>query len=164
MEELHPGTRLENGVFVVKEDKVVEDKEVPGDERARRLMQELVNSICPFIKMTVDFPSANIFCWMPILDLQVQVGGDKTIDYKPPECLPCMTGGGRGGLHHHRAEALYRGVCNVCEEGVVGEEGKLAEYWGESGDSVFARGRNHLQAIRSRDIKNAFAKHLRIHS
>ena len=78
-------------------------------------------------------------------------------------CLPCLTGGGKGGLHHHRAGALYRGVCNICREDQGSDEGKLSEYWGESADSIYARGLDHIEAIRTKNVKNAFAKHLRLH-
>jgi hypothetical protein len=40
-----------------------------------------------------------------------------------PSCMMCLTGGGGGGLQHHRAGALYQGVCKICEQ----------EYWGVLG-------------------------------
>ena len=40
MKELQPGTRLEDGKFVVKE-----DKEIEGDKRTALIMKELASSI-----------------------------------------------------------------------------------------------------------------------
>ena len=71
-------------------------------------------------------------------------------------CPLCLTGEGRGGLHHHRSGAVYQGVCCLCGEGV-------ANYWGETGDSGYCRTLQHQAAIRNRDESNAFAKHLMIH-
>ena len=36
-------------------------------------------------------------------------------------------------------------------------------YWGESGDSVYCRCHQHMEAIGKRDENNAFAKHLAIY-
>ena len=72
------------------------------------------------------------------------------------DCPLCLTGGGRGGLHHHRSGAVYQGVCNLCGEGV-------ASYVGETGDSSYCCTLQHQAAIRNRDDSNAFAKHLAIH-
>ena len=41
MKELQPGTRLEDGKFVVKE-----DKEIEGDKRTALIMKELASNIC----------------------------------------------------------------------------------------------------------------------
>jgi hypothetical protein len=72
--------------------------------------------------------------------------------------MMCLTGGGGGGLRHHRAGALYHGSCKICEH-----EGLVSEYWGESGDSAYARCLDHKNDIEKKDLKNAFAKHLMLH-
>ena len=71
-------------------------------------------------------------------------------------CPLCLTGEGRGGLHHHRSGAVYQGVSCLCGEGV-------ATYWGETGDSAYCRTLQHQAAIRNKDESNAFSKHLAIH-
>ena len=54
---------------------------LPGDQRTAKIIQDIANSISPFIKMTVDCPSLHQDGWMPILDLQVKVSNN-TIDFK----------------------------------------------------------------------------------
>jgi hypothetical protein len=75
-----------------------------------------------------------------------------------PSCMMCLTGGGGGGLKHHRAGALYHGKCKICEA-----EGLVSEYWGESGDSAYARCLDHKKDIERKDLGNAFAKHIQLH-
>jgi hypothetical protein len=75
-----------------------------------------------------------------------------------PSCMMCLTGGGGGGLRHHRAGALYHGTCKICEQ-----EGLCSEYWGETGDSAYARCLDHKKDIENKDLGNAFAKHLETH-
>ena len=72
------------------------------------------------------------------------------------DCPLCLTGEGKGGLHHHRSGAVYRGECKLCGEGV-------GTYWGETGDSGYCRTLQHQASIRNREESNAFAKHLMIH-
>ena len=72
------------------------------------------------------------------------------------DCPLCLTGDGKGGLHHHRSGAVYQGECLICGE-------QVAKYWGESGDSGYLRTSQHLVAIRRCDEENAFSKHLAIH-
>ena len=77
------------------------------------------------------------------------------------DCPLCLSGE-RGGLRHHRSGAVYQGDCHLCgeEEGEGGKAVPVATYWGESGDSGYTRTREHVDAIRTRNTKNAFAKHL----
>ena len=77
------------------------------------------------------------------------------------DCPLCLFGE-RGGLRHHRSGAVYQGDCHLCgeEEGEGGKAVPVATYWGESGDSGYTRTREHVDAIRTRNTKNAFAKHL----
>ena len=75
-----------------------------------------------------------------------------------PNCLMDMVvGEGGGGCCHHKAGAMYRAVCTLCEV-----QGVSAEYTGESGDSGYTRGLKHLGAIRNdQPTQSALAKHLR---
>ena len=36
------------------------------------------------------------------------------------DCPLCLTGDGKGGLHHHRSGAVYSGVCRLCGDTVSG--------------------------------------------
>ena len=72
------------------------------------------------------------------------------------DCPLCLTGDGKGGLHHHRSGAVYSGKCKLCG-------GDVASYWGESGDSGYCRTHQHRDAIGNKDENNAFAKHLAIY-
>ena len=80
------------------------------------------------------------------------------------DCPLCLSGE-RGGLRHHRSGAVYRGDCLLCgeEEGEGGKSVPVARYWGESGDSGYARTRDHIDGIRTMNLKNAFAKHLALY-
>ena len=73
------------------------------------------------------------------------------------DCALCLTGDGKGGLHHHRSGAVYSGKCKLCG-------GEVASYWGESGDSAYCRTHQHLEAIGNKDEGNAFAKHLAMYN
>ena len=82
MEELPPGTGLVEGSFRAVEELVEEDTMVEGDKRTAELVKELANSICPYLQMEIDFPSNHPSGWMPILDLEVRMAADKTVDWK----------------------------------------------------------------------------------
>ena len=82
MEELPPGTRMVDGRFQVVEELVEEDLQVPGDRRTGELAKELANTICPYLQMEVTYPSNHPSGWMPILDLEVQMARDKTINFR----------------------------------------------------------------------------------
>ena len=76
-----------------------------------------------------------------------------------PDCLVDMVGRGAPGRGscHHRAGALYQAVCTLCETDSV-----KAEYFGETGDSGYSRGLNHIAAIKNDQPKqSALAKHIR---
>ena len=72
-----PGSRLVNGKIVIVEDLIEADKEIPADERTAKIFLEIGNSISPFIKLTVDYPSLHQDGYMPILDLKVRVEENK---------------------------------------------------------------------------------------
>ena len=74
-----------------------------------------------------------------------------------PDCLMDMRGEAGGRCSHHRAGAVYHAVCTLCEV-----DGTSAEYFGETGDSGYSRGQDHVAAIRGdQPKKSALAKHLR---
>ena len=75
------GSRLINGKVRILEDKIEEDRNIPGDIRTANIITEIGNSVCNFIVLTVDTPSSNSSGWMPILDLQVRVSSD-VVEYK----------------------------------------------------------------------------------
>ena len=75
-------------------------------------------------------------------------------------CPLCLSGEGKGGLHHHRSGAVYKGDCKLCLEG---QEPVEARYWGETGRSAYCRTLEHVAAIHNKDEKNAFSKHLTLH-
>ena len=85
-DEVPLGARFENGKVKIKKNKVEEDRQVPGDVRTARLVQEIANGICNFIKMEIDCPSMNPDNKVPILDLKVGVQGDKIVyeHYRKP--------------------------------------------------------------------------------
>ena len=82
MEGFPLGTRMISGKFKVVEELVEEDKQKEADERTAELVMELANTICPYLQMEVDFPSRNPTGWMPILNLQVRMADDNTVDFK----------------------------------------------------------------------------------
>ena len=57
MEELPPGTRLVEDKFTIVEEEVEGDSNIPGDKRTALLIQDLANTICPFLQMEADYPS-----------------------------------------------------------------------------------------------------------
>lgn len=82
MEQLPKGTRLVDGKFTVVEELVEVDEQVEADKRTAELVMELVNTICPYLQMEVDFPSKNPSGWMPIFNLHVRMADDNTVDFK----------------------------------------------------------------------------------
>ena len=72
-EEMPMGMRLVKGKLVVQKDKVAEDMLVPGDQRTATLLQNIVNKVCKFIQIEVDYPSKYEDNFVPILDLKVAV-------------------------------------------------------------------------------------------
>ena len=81
-EELPPGARFVEGEVVVKEEKVEEDEEVAGDLRTALVMVDIANSVCPFTTMTLEVPSASDSGWMRVLDFQMRIGADKSVEWK----------------------------------------------------------------------------------
>ena len=88
------------------------DRQVPGDQRTARVVQEIANSISPNTSLSVDFPSAHQSGWMPVLDIQVKVASDNTIDwlfYKKPVSSPYFI------LNRSAMPAKDKRVCLVQE-------------------------------------------------
>ena len=82
MEAIPPGYRLIKGRLRLMKDRVENDRAIPADERTAKVVKQLANNICGFIKMEVDYPSRHHSGLMPILDLQVQIAEDKSVDFK----------------------------------------------------------------------------------
>ena len=66
----------------VVEEEVEADREVQGDLRKSRVLVEIANSIFDYLQFTADCPSLHTSLWMPLLDLEVRVAPDQTIDYQ----------------------------------------------------------------------------------
>ena len=73
-----------------------------------------------------------------------------------PDCMLCESG--LRGASHSRRGAVYGAKCELCEK-----SGVLAEYIGETGDNAFHRSEEHKNDVRSKNTKNALAKHLEGH-
>ena len=73
-----------------------------------------------------------------------------------PQCILCQSG--KKGGSHTRSGSVYSGKCKLCEE-----DGKVAQYFGETGSSGYCRMEKHKQEIKSNILKNGFAKHLEVH-
>jgi hypothetical protein len=82
MEELEPGCRFLDGKVEVVEAEVERDRQVPGDLRTARVMVEIANSILPYLQFEADCPSNHSSGWMALLDLEVRVAEDSTVDYR----------------------------------------------------------------------------------
>ena len=72
------------------------DRLMEGDRRTAGLVKDLANTICPYLQMEADFPSNHSSGWMPLLDLQVQIARDNSINYQAgvPQSAPGPTNGG----------------------------------------------------------------------
>ena len=68
--------------MVVVEEEVEADRLVPGDQRTGRVLTEVANSFLPYLQFTYDCPSLHPSGWMPLLDLEVRVAPDNSIDYR----------------------------------------------------------------------------------
>ena len=73
-EELAPGTRLVEEEWVVVEDQVEEDRRIAGDKRTALLVQELANTICPYLQVVADYPPNHISGWMPVTTVSISSG------------------------------------------------------------------------------------------
>ena len=73
------GSKLEEDKIVIDEELIDSDREIPADIRTSRILVEIGNGICEFIKLTVDSPSMNESGWMPLLDLQCMVKNNQNL-------------------------------------------------------------------------------------
>ena len=74
------GSRLcSDGKIRIIESEIEKDRDIPGDQRTAKLFLEIANSVCDFIKLTVDCPSMHSEGFMPILDTQVKIENNKCI-------------------------------------------------------------------------------------
>lgn len=71
------GMRLINGKIIFKEDKVDEDKLVPGDKRTMKIIKEIADSIDDDITVTFDTPSNYSDGNVPILDIKTHINSEK---------------------------------------------------------------------------------------
>ena len=87
-EELPPGPRFIEGQLTIIEEEVENDNTISGDIKTAKVLQEVVNSILPYLKFTVDSPSNHPDGWMPVLDLKVTVQGNQIqhAHYRKPMC------------------------------------------------------------------------------
>ena len=82
VDELPVGTRYEDGMLLVKDEKVAEDLSIPADRRTMAIIRQIGNSIHPSIQLETDCPSNHEDEKMPILDLKVwiqDIGGSRRI-------------------------------------------------------------------------------------
>ena len=64
---------------MIDENQNESDREIPADIRTSRILVEIGNGVCEFIKLTVDSPSMNESGWMPLLDLQCMVKNNQIL-------------------------------------------------------------------------------------
>ena len=75
------GAIFKNDRVVIVEDEIEIDRSVPADLRTARILKEVGDSICPFIKVSVDCPSNHQDGFLPILDLKTRMTNNK-VDYR----------------------------------------------------------------------------------
>ena len=81
-EELEAGSRYVEGEVKVVEEEVEADLKIQGDQRTAKVILEIANSVSEFLKFEADVPSNYELGWMPLLDVQVKVAKNNTINYK----------------------------------------------------------------------------------
>ena len=80
-DEMPPGARYVNKKIVIKEEFIESDRTVQPDKRTALVIQQVANSLFPFIQMEIDCPSMNECGRVPILDLQVSIIKNK-VEYQ----------------------------------------------------------------------------------
>ena len=73
MEALPLGSRLVDGEVQIIEDQIEKDNDILDDVRTSNIIVDKANSICDFIKLTVECLFRNKSGWMPLLYLKVEV-------------------------------------------------------------------------------------------
>jgi hypothetical protein len=66
---------------VVVPGEVEGDLLLAGDHRTALVLLELANSVCGYTSFKVDYPSAHSSGWMPLLDIQIRVNSDNSVDW-----------------------------------------------------------------------------------
>ena len=86
------GSRLVGNKIMVVDRCILEDFRIPPDERTAKILTQLGNNICDFIKLTSDFPSAHESGYMPLLDIQTNILDGKVnyVFYKKPMTNPLL--------------------------------------------------------------------------
>ena len=166
MEERRTKKRIKKAAYFRPSDTVIRVPYTPNSELAG-LVREVVEQEGRRIDLDVKVQEgAGVSLKQQLVNTDLHSGED----CPQGDCPICLSGG-RGGLTHHRSGAVYSGDCLICGEEEVGETGlggrrrtvPVAGYWGESGDSGYTRTKEHIDSIRTKNLKNAFAKHLEIY-
>ena len=63
------------------EEEIENDRNVPADVRTAKILKKVGDSVCPFIKVSVDCPSNHDDGFLPILDLKTRIVNNK-IEYR----------------------------------------------------------------------------------
>ena len=75
------GARFKNDRVEIIEEEIENDRSIPADVRTSKILKEIGNSICPFIKVSVDCPSNHEDGFLPILDLKTRIVENK-VEYR----------------------------------------------------------------------------------
>ena len=75
------GARFRNDRVEIVEEEIENDRSIPSDLRTARILKDVGNSICPFIKVSVDCPSNHPDGFLPILDLKTRMVNNR-VDYR----------------------------------------------------------------------------------
>ena len=73
LESFKPGTRFINNKITILQETIAQDKEIPPDKRAAKVLKDVANSVISMIVMEEDFPTNHPSGRLPILDLEVWV-------------------------------------------------------------------------------------------
>ena len=120
----------------------------PGQELARTI-QEIVDEEGERLDLTVNIIETGG------QSLRSQLVRTDLSGCLMSDCDLCESGAGGGS--HTRRGCVYSGTCKECEK-----EGTTAKYFGESGRSGYHRMKEHARDIKTKNIKNAFSKHLQL--
>ena len=75
------GARFRNDRVEIIDEEVENDRSIPADLRTARILKEVGNSVCPFIKVSVDCPSNHSDGFLPILDLKTRIENNR-VEYR----------------------------------------------------------------------------------
>ena len=73
------GSREKDGKVVIENNESEREVNVPDDRRTAEIVQKIANSICDFIQVEIDYPTAHENLHMPILDLEVTMEDDRVM-------------------------------------------------------------------------------------